>query len=133
MNGRNLEAVKRHAHALKPVLDQETFVVTHIDDLPDGFHKALHIANRDEVILHDGKERVDYDSSAGLQWRIRWRWAPGAREQLKSFVDQQETLPKCGCRLHVPDSRGAPDGVLFCKFCGTEYSKERIKELTSNM
>jgi hypothetical protein len=130
MNGRNLEAVKRHVHALKPVLDQETFVVTHIDDLPDGFHKALHIANRDEVILHDGKERVNYESSAGLQWRIRWRWAPGAREQLKSHIAGQHTLP-CGCREHVPDSRDDPEGVVSCKHCGEQYDRERFRELVT--
>jgi hypothetical protein len=130
MNGRDLMRVRKHAHALEPVLDRETFVVTELEDRPDGFHKALHIAAEDDVVVHDGKERVDYESSAGLQWRIRWRWAEGARERLKSFIDQQEKLP-CDCRKHVPDCRDDPEGVVSCKHCGETYAEERFRELVT--
>jgi len=61
----------------------------------------------------------------------RYRWRESAREYFRDYREEMDTLP-CECRIHVPDTRDDPDGIISCKYCGREYPAAFFEQLVAD-
>ena len=114
-----------HIHAIEPLLKYDDFTLA---ETPLG---------GDAETTRQGRPVIDRLQSAGAlnkTERVReggksyWRyeWVDTAREDLREYLADLDTLP-CGDRVHLPDRRGMPDGVIECKYCGREYDRDRFE------
>jgi len=112
-------------HEIEPLLDYQRFTLAKLDfDGKDAndFRSPIRKCIKAGVLRKIGREH--YEGKA----RHRYEWADGAREHLQTHLEQLDKLP-CGHRTHIPCSTDDPDGIISCKFCGTEYDEERFKEM----
>lgn len=59
----------------------------------------------------------------------QYRWKRSHKEPLKEYAEQVDTLPKCGCRVHIPDTSDDPAGIWCCDHCGQWYSEAFFREI----
>lgn len=117
----NVSALYPIIHDLQPLLDYDEPFTLHETSVGGSEGDIHQIKGPLTKALQAGALRkVERVRSAGkLRWRYEWQ--PDARKQLREHLEELETLPKCGHRIHLPDTRDDPAGVVSCKFCGTEY------------
>jgi hypothetical protein len=115
-------------HDLQPLLEEDDFTIKEIvgDDAgePNKIYGSIQGTLDRALALGAMKKRPD-DADPR---RSRYSWHPAAREHLREYLAELETLP-CGCRCHVPDSRDDPDGVIACRYCGEQYREDFFKQL----
>jgi hypothetical protein len=117
-------------HDLQPLLEYEDFTLRETPLGGEGAAAQVHDTKGtlQKAIQAGALEKIDRERSHGkLVWR--YAWTEGSRERLLGYLDELETLPKCGHRVHVPDTRDDPDGVISCKHCGEEYVEAFFKEM----
>lgn len=111
-------------HDLRPLLrvdpptDDGTFSLSDVAEQTGVCEHELRGPLR-RALKNGSLERIEKERKRG-SWVWRYRWRPDAKAYLLDYLDEMDTLP-CGCRLHVPDTRGDPDGVVTCGYCGEEY------------
>jgi hypothetical protein len=130
---KNAENWQHKADDLAPLLEYETFTFRKVGidiDTPEGAKVNGLVAQlvTAGLIKQAERVRVVYQEKEGSSWVWRYEWADGVREQFRRYRETRDGL-LCGCRKHIPDARGDPEGVVSCKFCGREYDEAEFREM----
>jgi hypothetical protein len=126
--------LKPIAPKLEPLLDEDKFTlydagITTMAEFQDIKGVVMKAHQQGALIQMDRVEpddRPDDCSNTGDVYQ--YRWAEGAREDLREYLDGLDTMPECDCRLHIPDGRDAPEGQLRCNHCGQLTDKDALRE-----
>jgi hypothetical protein len=130
--------VLSNAAALQQLLDDTTGTEEFraIDvDLSDGdFHQLVQLFEPVGVIEKVRRETIDrsqHDEFVGEDTtrRLVYRWRPGPREDIEGILDDLDTFPDCGHRVHIYNPRGSDEDTLGCRECGAEYPKSLVRKI----
>jgi len=116
-------SLKNRIHDIQPVLDLSgEFRARDVPLDREATHGVLLHLKR-----HGYIEQLSRVGDGGKAHR--YRWADDVKDQFRHYAETLDTLPCCGGRKHVPDSRDLPEGKVACKFCGRKYGREHFEEL----